>query len=174
MKMNTAVLLAILLPAPAMALELFGVTLESTTRDELSEAVRQAGVELLREGGETSNFDVYDSSAVMPGSSRLYLGFEPLDQRFAFAEYEFVGTDTRRLLTELARKYGSPEVDPGRFLSDHGYRWQRDGIEIRLQSDWANYRTRLSYAEPAALAALRAGPAVTAENDQADASISFF
>ncbi len=167
-------MLVFLLPDPAVALELFGVTLETTTRGELREAVKQAGVELIREGGENRNFDVYDPSGVMPGSSRLYLGFEPAEQRFAFAEYEFVGLDTRGLLADLARKYGDPEVDEGRFLSDRGYHWQRDGILIRLHTDWANYRTRLSYADPVALEALRSGQATKAGTDDGAASISYF
>ncbi len=167
-------LCATLLPGPLMALELFGVTLESTTRDELREAVKQAGIELVREGGEDQVFDVYDSSAVMPGSSHLFLGFEPDNQGFAFVEYEFIGLDTRRLLADLSGKYGDPEVDQGRFLSDHGYRWQRDGIQIHLRVDWSNYRTRLSYVDPAALAALRAGASVVAEGEDPGTAVSLF
>ncbi len=163
-----------LLTGPVAALELFGVELGSTTRDELREAVKQAGVELVREGGEEQSFDVYDPSGVMPGSSRLFLGFEPDNQGFAFVEYEFVGLDTRRLLADLSAKYGEPEVDRGRFLSDQGYRWQRDGIQIRLQVDWGNYRTRLSYVDPAGLAALMAGDTAGAEGDDQTEAVSLY
>ncbi len=161
--------LSVLLAGPVAALELFGVSLETTTRDELREAVKQAGVELVREGGEEQVFDVYDPSGVMPGSRRLFLGFEPANLGFAFIEYEFVGLDTRRLQADLSAKYGEPEVDPGQFLSDRGYRWQRDGIEIRLRVDWANYRTRLSYVDPAGLTALLAGGKSGGTEDQAEA-----
>ena len=167
-------LLMLWLPGPAVALELFGVELEATTRDELREAVKQAGVELIREGGDEQLFDVYDASAVMPGSRRLFLGFEPDSQGLAFVEYEFVGLDLRRLLADLSAKYGEPEVDSGRFLSDRAYHWQRGAIQIRLLADWHNYRTRLSYIEPAALTALLAGGAAGSGEDDPAAEISLY
>ncbi len=150
------ILLALLLPASpgAIALELFGVSLESTNRDELREAAKQAGLALIREGGEDNWFDLYDSSTVLPGSKRFYLGFVKQDQRFAFAEYEFSGLKTNRMLGELTRKYGAAEVRRGRFVSDRSYHWQRDGIQIDLVSDWSQYKTRLSYTHPANLADL--------------------
>lgn len=144
------------IPAQGMALELFGVELESASRDQLREAVKQAGLVLIREGGDEEWFDVYDSSAVMAGSSRLYLGFVKQDQRFAFAEYEFNGLDPGPVLRNLTRKYGAADTRKGRFASDTSYRWQLDGVQIRLRSDWQNYKTRLSYVIPANLASLRA------------------
>lgn len=142
-------LLLLALNAPAMALELFGVTLESTTRNELRDAARGAGLVLVREGGDGKWFDVYDSSTVIVGSTRFYLGFVKQDQRFAFAEYEFRGLNRKLLLHKLTRKYGAAEVQGGRFVSDRSYRWQSDGIEIELSSDWQNYKTRLIYLIPA-------------------------
>ena len=142
--------------APAAALELFGVELESTDRGALRAAVKAAGVELIREGGDETWFDVYDSAAVLPGSRRLYLGFVKADARFAFAEYEFAGLDAKPVLAALRRKYGPPETRKGRYLSDRSYRWQRGGVEIELVADWHNYRVLLSYVVPDNLAALRA------------------
>ncbi len=141
---------------PAAAVELFGVELESTDRDALRAAVKDAGVELIREGGDEAWFDVYDSAAVLPGSRRLYLGFVKADARFAFAEYEFVGLDARPMLAALSAKYGKPETRSGRYLTDRSYRWQRGGVEIELAADWHNYRLLLSYVVPQNLAALRA------------------
>ena len=145
----------LLVTLPAEALELFGVELQSTNRDELRNAVKSAGVVLIREAGDETGFDVYDSAAVMAGSSRLYLGFVKADQRFAFAEYEFPGLDASGLLQSLGAKYGEAESRTGRFLSDRSYFWQRDGIEIRLRSDWQNYAVRLSYVHPQNLDQLR-------------------
>jgi hypothetical protein len=139
---------------PATALELFGVTLESTTRDELRAAGEQAGLVLIREGGEDNWFDLYDSAAVLDGSSRFYLGFLKQDQRLAFAEYEFRGFGRKRLLRDLKTKYGAAEVKVGRFFSDRSYFWQRDGVEIELSTDWQNYRTRLIYRVPANMSEL--------------------
>lgn len=141
---------------PAVALELFGVMLESTSRDELREAAKNAGLVLIREGGEDNWFDIYDSTTVLAGSIHFYLGFVKQDQRFAFAEYEFSGFTSSSLLPRLKRKYGEPAVEGGRFVSDHVYRWQRDGIDIELSSDWSNYKTRLIYINPVNMAALQA------------------
>jgi len=151
-----ALFLTCMLAPRAAALELFGVQLESAARDELRNAARGAGLVLIREGGEENWFDLYDSSAVLEGSRRFYLGFVKQDQRFAFAEYEFIGLQHKRILQNLTRKYGPAEVQGGRFASDHRYRWRRDGIQIELSSDWQNYRTRLIYTDPENMAALLA------------------
>lgn len=141
---------------PVVALELFGVSLESTNSSELRIAVKNAGVRLIREGGKDNWFDVYDSSSALAGSTRLYLGFVKQDQRFAFAEYEFESLNPALMLSKLTAKYGAAETHAGRFISDRKYRWQRDGIEIELASDWQNNRTRLSYINPVSLSALLA------------------
>lgn len=158
----------IMLARPAAALELFGVQLESTVRDQLREAAKNAGLVLIREGGEESWFDLYDSSEALAGSRRLYLGFVKKDQRFAFAEYEFPGLQHKRILQNLKRKYGPAEVQGGRFVSDHRYRWILDGIRIELSSDWQNYRTRLIYTNPPNMAALFAERAAKNRPDGAE------
>lgn len=149
-------ILLLALASPAQALELFGVTLESSNRDQLREAAKEAGMTLIREGGDDIWFDIYDSSTVLTGSVHFYLGFIKRDQRFAFAEYEFRGFNSKSMLQRLSARYGAPEVRRGKFLSDRSYRWQRDGIEIRLASDWQLYRTRLSYVIPANMVDLQA------------------
>lgn len=147
-------MLCSLLPGPAAALELFGVDLEATNRDELRDAAKRAGVILIREGSSDIWFDAYDSSAVLAGSNQLYLGFVKADLRFAFAEYEFKGIHLKRLLRNLEGKYGRASTRRGRFLSDNSYSWQSDGIEIRLSSNWHSYRTRLTYIDPGNMADL--------------------
>jgi hypothetical protein len=137
------------------AVELFGLKLADSSQKELRDAAKKAGVVLIRESDESLWFDSYDSSSVLPGSSRLYLGFVRQDQRFAFAEYEFVGLKHNRILARLSQKYGSGQRSRGRFLSDQEYRWQQDGIQITFKTDWQNYRTRLSYTSPTALKQLK-------------------
>ncbi len=137
------------------AAELFGVPLKSASHDDLSTAAKQAGVSLIREGGETNWFDVFDSQSVLSGSSRLYLGYVKQDRRFAFAEYEFIGLKQSKMLAKLKRKYGKPQVLAGKYISDKRYRWQQGGIEISLTTDWSRYRTRLSYIEPQAMTSLK-------------------
>ncbi|MFV2033292.1 MAG: hypothetical protein ACC663_12420 [Gammaproteobacteria bacterium] len=139
----------------AIALELYGVDLGKSQQGELRSATENAGLKLIQQGGEDQWFDSYDSSDVLPLSRRLYLGFVKQDKRFAFAEYEFAGFDYRQILRNLKQKYGPPKLINGKYISDRKYRWIKDGIEISLQIDWRNYRTRLSYIEPAAFAALR-------------------
>ena len=159
---------------PAAALELFGVDLEATDRDALRAAVREAGVEPIREGGDQDWFDVYDAAAVLPGSYRLYLGFVKADARFAFAEYEFVGLDAQPMLAELSAKYGKPEARNGRYLTDRRYRWRRDGVEIELAADWYRYRVRLSYVVPRNLAALQAERAAAVDPGDEPAAYSVY
>lgn len=162
--------LLICLPQVASALELFGVALESTSRDELRAAVKQAGIVPIQEADEKQWYDVYDSSQMLAGSSRLFLGFVKADQGFAFAEYEFPGIDASRLLQQLKLKYGDAEAVVGRYMSDRSYRWQRDGIEIKLISDWQNYKTRLSYINVTNLATLQAEQSAS-KNEETAASL---
>lgn len=160
--------------APGQALELFGVDLQSTSRDELRNAVKEAGVVLIREGGDDEWFDVYDSSPVLNGSSRLYLGFVKQNQQFAFAEYEFNGINPASMLRNLAGKYGTAKIRKGRYLSDRTYHWQLDGIDIQLTSDWQNYKLRLSYIIPANLASLQAEQASGSITDTDEPVVSFY
>ena len=51
----------------------------------------------------------------------------------------------------------------------------RDGIQIDLVSDWYNYRTRLIYAQPQALAALKAEQRSAARTEDSEAEpVSFY
>jgi hypothetical protein len=162
------------MPQVTIALELFGVDLESSKRDEVRSAVEQAGLVLIREAGEEEWYDIYDSSAVVDGSSRLFLGFVKADQSFAFAEYEFKGTDATQLAQALVSKYGDAETQTGRYMSDRRYRWQREGIEIKLSSDWQNYRIRLSYIEFNNLAKLQAEQSEKSASNEETAEYSVF
>ena len=165
--------LLICLPQVAPALELFGVALETTSRDELRAAVKQAGIVTIQEAAEKKWYDVYDSSLVLDGSSRLFLGFVKADQGFAFAKYEFPGIDASRLLKRLKLKYGDAEAGVGRYMSDRSYRWQRDGIEIKLISDWQNYKIRLSYINFTNLATLQAEQSAAISKNEETASSLF-
>lgn len=139
----------------AHAAELFGIDLAQASRDQLRTAVRQSGVSLIREAGEDEFFDVYDSQALLPGSSRLYLGFVKSDQRFAFAEYEFSGLRQPLMLQKLRLKYGEPQRINGKYLSDQRYNWSNGEIQISLSVDWENHKTRLLYYQLSALTELR-------------------
>lgn len=152
--------------APCLnAAELFGVQLSSATLDQLRTVVKQAGATLISESNDEQPYDVYESGAVLAGSSRLYLGHVGGDRRFAFVEYEFIGLKRPDMLRKLSGKYGSPEVRPGKFISDNSYYWDNNGIGISLYSDWRNYHTRLIYADPVALGRLKQAQRQPALND---------
>ncbi|MFT5504202.1 MAG: hypothetical protein ACI8XC_001917 [Gammaproteobacteria bacterium] len=133
------------------AISLFGIDLAEATTDNLRDAAKLAGVVLIREGGQGNWFDSYDSSAVFPGSTFLYLGFLKQDKRLAFAEYEFTGRPQPGTLKLLNLKYGQPQVKSGKFLSDREYQWEIDTVEIKYYFDWHRYKTRLTYINPGAI-----------------------
>ncbi len=139
----------------AVAFELLGIDVINTRKDAFRQALKATGVELISEAGEDQFFDSYSSQNLLPGSKRLYLGFVKKDDRFAFAEYEFMGLQQSLLLNKLTEKYGRYREHKGRFLSDFEYLWSQNGINISLMTDWDQYRTRLIYAHPEALTALQ-------------------
>lgn len=139
-------LLLLLLPINGAAVELFGLDINSTNREELRAAVQENGAELISEGNDQQWFDAYDSSALFPGSRRLFLGFVRSSGAFSFLEYEFPGVSADRLLSRLESKYGAAdETRTGDFISDKRFIWNRNGLVIELYSDWPNYRVLLSY-----------------------------
>lgn len=153
---KTSLFILTLLFAPyGLAAELFGVQLQSATLDQLRAAVKQSGATLIRGAGEGQPYEIYDSKALLEASSRLYLGYVAEDRRFAFVEYEFFGLKQSAMLRKLSAKYGKPATQKGQYISDRQYQWEVNGIQILLQSDWKNYRTRLSYIDPVALADLK-------------------
>ncbi|MDJ0832223.1 MAG: hypothetical protein QNJ69_01800 [Gammaproteobacteria bacterium] len=147
--------LLLLMASPGHAAQLFGISLQDATRDQLRSAVKNSGVELIREGGDQAFFDIYDSKNLLPGSVHLYLGFVKQDQSFAFAEYAFNGLRQPQLLQRLSAKYGQPQLKQGKYLSDQSHVWQSGQISISLSYDWQNYQTRLTYSRPDKLELLR-------------------
>lgn len=140
-----------MLALPGYAVDLFGVNLAQATRDQLRNAVKNAGVKLVRQAGDDTFYDVYESAEILHGSNRLYLGFVKGDNRFAFAEYEFPGLQQPEMQRRLVAKYGQPTVNSGKFMTDKVYLWQIDSVRIRLHADWSMHKTRLVYFIPAAL-----------------------
>lgn len=137
------------------SVELFGVNLSQSTQNQLRNAVKQAGAGLIKEAGSEGFFDVYESGKLLPGSSRFYLGYVKKTGKFAFAEYEFNGLPPLGLVERLGAKYGKPEVEKGRFISDVTYRWKAGDISVTLYTDWMGYKTRLDYSKASALQQLR-------------------
>lgn len=137
-------LLCLLFTTPALAVELFGVPLANANKGSLGIAARAAGATLL-DTGKPEVYELFDSSAVLSGSQRLYLGFDVQDNRFAFAEYHIAPLLHRHMLSKLKRKYGEPKVDKGRFISDQLYHWEKSGISINYQRQWGCRCSELRY-----------------------------
>lgn len=154
MKASILILLFCLM-MPVQAVELFGVKLLESSRDQLRNAVKKSGVELISESGDDSFFDVYASGDVLQGSRYLYLGFVKKDNRFAFAEYEFDGLQPQVMLEKLIEKYGKASKTTGQFITDQAFSWKSDGITIGLYTDWSAYKTRLTYHNPDTLNLLK-------------------
>lgn len=153
---KTSLFIFCLLFAPCgIAAELFGVQLPSATLDQLRTAVKQSGATLIRESGEGQPYDIYNSKALLAESSRLYLGYTGEDRRFAFVEYEFIGLQQSGMIQKLNARYGQPEIQKGQYISDRSYQWVVNGIQISLQGDWQNYRTRLIYADSVAVTKMK-------------------
>lgn len=142
--------MAIFVPC-ALGAELFGVALQSATLEQLRDAAKGSGAKLIRKGDENEWFEVYDSRELLPGSSKLYLGYVKESRQLAFVEYEFIGLQQPEILRSLRLKYGSGITEKGKYISDSSHRWQHEGTEISLGADWQNYRTRLSYVNPQVL-----------------------
>ena len=153
--MRLVYILILLAIYPVHAAELFGVALESSSRDQLRAAVKNAGVRLVREAGADAFFDIYQSDRLLHGSKQLFLGFVKQDNRFAFAEYEFAGLRQPEMVRRLTQKYGKPGQAAGRYMTDRAYNWQSGAITISLYPDWKAYKTRLVYFHPERLVQLQ-------------------
>lgn len=172
-KITLLLLLFLLVEPGATAAELFGVPLQSATIDQLRTAAKEAGAILISESGESQPYDIYDSEKLLTGSSRLYLGQVGENRELSFAEYEFIGLKNTRMLQLLIRKYGEPETKKGKFITDVSYRWQKNGIQISLLSDWQNYRTRLHYVNPAVMQQMADERLATGQHESAHNSESY-
>ncbi|MBL7003026.1 MAG: hypothetical protein ISR69_03230 [Gammaproteobacteria bacterium] len=163
--MRLLLLLLIGLPFSVHAAELFGVKLNNADQAELRAAAKNAGANLIKEAGKFTFFDEYNSQGVLDGSDRLYLGFSKQTKEFVFAEYEFHGINRKTMLLKLKMKYGQPKIMKGKYISDKANIWMVDGVEVRYQIDWPNYKTRVSYTKTDLL------PKLLAEKKKIDAAI---
>ena len=152
---NFIIILLLVCSVQAQAVDLYGVQLREASRDQLLNALKNSGIRLISEAGKDDFYDVYDSSQVLPNSTRFYLGFVKKDGKFAFAEYEFNGLQQRQMLQRLIAKYGKARKINGQYLTDASWTWQIDSITISLKADWGAYKTRLTYQNPAALKQLK-------------------
>lgn len=135
--------------------ELFGVNVATTNRSAFREVIRNSGAEVIREAGDDNWYDIYNLSATFKASRRLFVGYDKQTTRFAFAEYQLPYDYFNTMLLRLQAKYGQSKKQYGEFSSDTQHRWLIDGIDIVLQQDWHQNKTRLLYSLPPNLANLQ-------------------
>jgi hypothetical protein len=126
------ILVLIVIARGAAASELFGLQIRSATPDKFRAAVKQAGASIIQKSDESGPYDIFDSRELLPGSSRLYIGYAGDNQQTAFVEYKFVGLQQKVVLQLLSRKYGSPVVRKAKLISDRSYYWEVNGIQVSL------------------------------------------
>ncbi|MDH5517925.1 MAG: hypothetical protein OEY36_08950 [Gammaproteobacteria bacterium] len=147
--------IVLLLPAPLMAFELFGVNINQINRVDLRLAIRDSGAEVVREAGDDNWYDVYDMTSNFKQSKFLFVAYEKTTATFAFAEYHLPYDYFRSMLLRLTLKYGKPRVRYGNFESENRHYWTVDGIKIEITQNWNKNLTRLIYTQPEKLLPLQ-------------------
>ena len=132
----------------AHSLELFGINLETTNRNLLRSAIKQAGAKLVREGGLSNFYDIYNSSKLFENSERLYTGFIKESGDFAFLEYQFPAQFHATIQQKMERKYGPAKYNKGTFLTDGTLYWNIEKILITLHTDFYRDKSLLIYEIP--------------------------
>ncbi|MDH5425917.1 MAG: hypothetical protein OEY29_13060 [Gammaproteobacteria bacterium] len=145
--LQSLTMLLLLVAHSAAAFELFGVVINTAQRQQIRDAIRNSGAEVIREAGEENLYDVYDMSAEFRQSKRLYVAYEKTAGGFAFAEYQLPYAYLNTMLKRLRLKYGQPKINYGTYESDTKYLWNVDGVDILLTQEWDKNISRLVYSQ---------------------------
>ncbi len=133
---------------PIHSLELFGINIETSDKNLLRNAIKQAGAKLIREGGLSNFYDIYESNELFENSERLYTGFIKENGNFAFLEYQFPAQYHNTIQQKLERKYGPAERSKGAFITDSTLHWNIENILITLRADFYKNKSVLIYEVP--------------------------
>ena len=144
-----------LLSHSVLALELFGVTVNNINREQLREAIRNTGAEVIREAGDDNWYDIYNMAVNFKQSKQLLVGYEKINGNLAFIEYHLPYQNLSSMLKRLQLKYGKETQEYGRFESDTRFVWNVDGIRIELSQNWEKNIGQLIYSQPASLEILQ-------------------
>lgn len=93
---------------------LFGQKLDEATRSAMRAALKKAGAKIKRET-DTHICDVYDSSAIVPGSSEMAVCYGP-DQRLGFLKIDYAAPDNSRadaIYKMVEGRFGAPTAGEG-------------------------------------------------------------
>lgn len=150
---------------------LFGVELKCTSRLIFRDALKKNGVKVSREDARYW-YDLYDSSAVLDGSSELAVAY--INNSFVTASYTFnarMNTEKVKEVRDMvAKKYGEPVSSTGSpGLGEVRYTWElKDGIKVEVSRGWPDTSVTLAYIHPANLAAMKAEQARQEEAKKAE------
>lgn len=138
---------------------IFGESLNCTTKADLRHALKNGGLRATREN-DGYWYDIYDSSAVLEGTSELSVAY--IKGKFAKAYYQFNSSMNTGKVVEVrnmaASKYGQPTSSFGTpSVGEVHYTWKlKDGITVEVSRGWPDTTVYLSYAHPANFAAMEA------------------
>jgi hypothetical protein len=138
---------------------LFGINPNGATRSEIRQALKRAGVTVIREDNNYW-YDIYDTSSIIDGTSKMLIGYRSSG---IFAEFQYVFPSHanpktfKEVYEKLAAKYGkSPFYLPhkessyntcaGDFeLGEARCEWYVNGIVVELKRGWPDTTVNLSY-----------------------------
>ena len=136
-------------------LELFGMKLKGSDRQQLRAALAKGGLRPIR---VNDNYwvDTYNAKGALEGASSFAAGYVQRSNVFAFGQYQFDAfMDTglvTRVATMVAHKYGPPSSKVGNDgLGEVTYTWNLpEKMVIRVLRGWPESTTYLKFVDPAA------------------------
>ncbi|MDD4911578.1 MAG: tetratricopeptide repeat protein [Sideroxydans sp.] len=138
---------------------LFNEAVMCTNKDTLRAAIQEGGAVVERED-DGYWYDIYDSSEILEGTSKLSVSY--IKDKFARAFYEYdADMDTAKVVEVrdmVASKYGKPATSSGNpAVGEVRYTWKlKDGIQLEVNRGWPDTTVYLTYTHPANFAALEA------------------
>lgn len=134
--------------ACAAELTLFNIPLRTSSREEIRDAITQAGGKLKNSSRDSEK---YDARAIgMPGATELEVVY--LEDKLVMAQYSISvdSKDEERVRKMLVSKYGQPQGYgdfDGRYISHGKYRWNFDhSMELVFTKEFFSSSPRyLSY-----------------------------
>lgn len=141
---------------------LFGVPLLDTDRDDLRKAIKAAGLSPTREDNKQW-YDLYDSSAVVPGSKQLTAGYSKDTGRLAELRYMFPPQEDNPLFAQsvadaVSAKYGKPSRITGLLASGSiDYVWHLSkAVRLFVTRTWPDGAVHIIFLFPTSKSSLEA------------------
>ena len=139
--------------------ELFGAPLKTVTRQVMRQTLAKTNVKVIR---EDNNYwiDTYNPDSELNGANQFDTGYTDAG-KLAYAQYRFPSHMDKDQVTQIAKmvatKYEDWEtIDGNPNLGSVEYRWDIDGVIIRVFRGWPNTTTFLKYEIPGNLRTMQA------------------